>query len=263
MPSDGTVGELALNPETEEAARQDLRQHYQRLHFWNVEGSVESSMSLAGCYDRFAYLESILPERALWATARCLISGSSAGSEMWVARREGFLEVYGVEVDPFFAELCTRRFQPFSGLFTLLYNGENLPCADSGFDLVVSGHVIEHTQDPGRYLEEHLRVLKVGGYFYLEFPSRFHYKELHTGLPSLEWLPQRWRNALLRLLSSRYSPLRQDVKHRMEAIVSTYLQQISMGGISKCLSSACYKTQVIHRYRPVPGVVRCIIQRVA
>ena len=191
-----------------------------------------------------------------------MVSGSSIGSEMWVVRKGGHSEVYGVEVDPFYAELCAMRFQKTPGIVTLLYDGESLPLKDWSFDLVVSGHVVEHTRDPCQYLTELLRVLEVGGYFYLEFPSRFHFKELHTDLPSMEWLPRVLRNGLLRLLSSKYSPLRQDVKLRMEAITSTGLQQISMGGIKKCLSSAHYQTRIIHRYNPVRGVVRCVLQRV-
>ena len=263
MADNGTVDELSLDPETEKAAREALRTHYQGLQFWNVEGAVESSMSLGGAYDRFAYLQSVLTKPGSGTVSRCLVSGSSTGSEMWVARKGGHSEVYGVEVDPFYAELCAIRFQKTPGLVTLLYDGASLPFKDWSFDLVMSGHVVEHTRDPCQYLTELLRVLKDGGHFYLEFPSRFHYKELHTGLPSVEWLPQILRNGLLGLLSSRYSPLPQDVKLRMEAIVHGKLQQISKGRIKKCLAAARYKTRIIHQYSPVRGVVRCIIRRVA
>jgi SAM-dependent methyltransferase len=263
MTGDRIAEELSLNRETEEIARETLRRHLQDLQFWNVEGAVEFSMSFGGAHDRFAYLKSVLAGRGFSRASRCLISGSSVGSEMWVARTGGFSEVYGVEVDPFYAKVCAWRFQPGSGIYTLLYDGERLPCPDDSFDLVVSGHVVEHTTDPCHYLKELLRVLRVEGHFYLEFPSRFHYKELHTDLPSVEWLPQSLRNRLLQLLGSRYSPLRDDVKQRMTTIVTTGLQQISMGQISRCLSSADSRTKIIHRYRPVRGVVRCIIQKVA
>ncbi len=121
--------------------------------------------------------------------SKVLVSGMSAGSEMLAARKYGCGEIYGTEVDPFFMEFCQRRFEGITGMHPFLYKGDSLPWEDRSFDLVISGHIIEHTSNPFLYLKEHLRVLRDGGFFFIEFPTRFHRKELHTSLPSLEWLP--------------------------------------------------------------------------
>ncbi len=48
--------------------------------------------------------------------------------------------------------------------------GEALPFKDESFDTVVSGDVLEHTQDKVQYLKEAYRVLKQGGVFILNTP---------------------------------------------------------------------------------------------
>lgn len=47
-------------------------------------------------------------------------------------------------------------------------DGENLPFADKEFDYVICRHVLEHVDDPIRFVEEQARVAKMG---YMETPS--------------------------------------------------------------------------------------------
>ena len=46
----------------------------------------------------------------------------------------------------------------------------NIPCVDNEFDLVIAQEVLEHINDPRKAVEEIHRVLKQGGYFYLQLP---------------------------------------------------------------------------------------------
>lgn len=64
-----------------------------------------------------------------------------------------------------------------------------LPFPDASFDLVVSNHVIEHTEDPVQHLREIRRVLKPDGIAYLATPNRWWPWEVHTRLPLLHLLP--------------------------------------------------------------------------
>ncbi len=56
--------------------------------------------------------------------------------------------------------------------------GENIPFEDGCFDLVYSTNVLEHTQDPGKVLQEAIRVLKPGGFAQIVFPN---YRSFYDG----------------------------------------------------------------------------------
>jgi 2-polyprenyl-3-methyl-5-hydroxy-6-metoxy-1,4-benzoquinol methylase len=53
--------------------------------------------------------------------------------------------------------------------------GESIPWPDSSFDLVVSGNVLEHLENPSDVFKEVSRVLKPGGQFLFKTPNRRHY----------------------------------------------------------------------------------------
>jgi len=49
-------------------------------------------------------------------------------------------------------------------------NGENLPFLDGTFDLIINQAVLEHVKRPNKIVKEMYRVLKKGGYIYVESP---------------------------------------------------------------------------------------------
>lgn len=52
-------------------------------------------------------------------------------------------------------------------------DGNYYPFIDSGaFDFVISSHVLEHTTNPGRVIEEWLRIVRPGGIAYMIFPDK-------------------------------------------------------------------------------------------
>jgi len=55
-------------------------------------------------------------------------------------------------------------------------NGENLPFLDETFDLILNQAVLEHVKRPKKVIDEIFRVLKKGGYVYVESPflQEFH-----------------------------------------------------------------------------------------
>ena len=237
-----------------------LTERYKNAYGENIKAQVEILLSLDGFIDRFNYLCTVLGSNLEAHLPSIMVSGYSAGSEMIVARNFGFQKVYGVEIDKSLYEIAKIRLKQYSDVFPTVYDGLYLPYDDQQFNLVASGHIIEHTQSPMIYLRETFRVLKPGGILYIEFPSRYHHIELHTGLISFEWLPSRLRNLMLRILSSQYSHLKPQIKSRYRDVLFT-LKQISRRDIFNMLSHLKVEYREIAHSKPAAGIVRCIIEK--
>uniref|UniRef100_A0A914GPA6 Methyltransferase type 11 domain-containing protein n=1 Tax=Globodera rostochiensis TaxID=31243 RepID=A0A914GPA6_GLORO len=50
--------------------------------------------------------------------------------------------------------------------------GDKLPLANNSVDFVVNSHVLEHFYDPIKTIEEWLRVVKPGGFVYMDIPHK-------------------------------------------------------------------------------------------
>ncbi len=84
--------------------------------------------------------------------------------------------------------------------------GERLPLPAGYFDLVLSHEVLEHVADDRAYLEEIVRVLKIGGRLVLFCPNRGYPFETHGvywrgryhfgNIPLVNYLPRQWRDRL-------------------------------------------------------------------
>ncbi len=218
-------------------------------------------MSVSNYFKPFESLLSVIPASVFSESSKILLSGMAVGSEMIAAKNYGFGEVYGVEVEPFYVEICQKRFAQMDKIYPSLYDGLNLPYADNTFDVIISGHIIEHTENPSKYLKENLRVLKTGGYLFLEYPTRYHHTELHTNLPSLEWLPTFLKHLTIKILTSKLSPLPENVKNRYQTIVKTGLKPISFWQIQTWLQQSNYHPRLINQSKPYPGIVKCIFQK--
>lgn len=66
---------------------------------------------------------------------------------------------------------------------TIIAPAENLPFKDDAFDFVIASHVLEHSADPKKFLEEIQRVGKAG---YIEVPDAFMERLTHYGFHRLE-----------------------------------------------------------------------------
>ena len=226
-----------------------------------VNGYIKGLLAIDHYSGRIDYLGKIIGSKRFHSGIRVLVSGYGAGSEMIAARQAGLGEIHGVEVDPIWVEVTRKRLESMTDVYPSHYDGRLLPYSDARFDMLLSGHVIEHTSDPKLYLHECMRVLATGGYLSLEFPHRYHHTELHTRLPSLEWLPRSMRDTALRVLSGRYSPLTAGVKERYARIVSTGLQQISMASVRNWLKSSGYPHTILDTTKAAPGITRCVVRK--
>lgn len=250
-----------LEVEIENEVYDLLIEHFASLYDMRVENYVVTLLDPDHHVEQLLYLKSVIGADFFSPASALLVSGFSAGSEMIAAQQLGFGEIYGVEVDPFLQRVCQKRLSHFGGMYPILYDGSYLPFAKGKFSVVTSSHIIEHTLDPALYLSECMRVMKDGAYLFLEFPHRFHRIELHTQLPSLEWLPRPLRNTFLRILRSRYSLLAPDVKKGYNDILTTNLQQISLGGVKRMLRKTSHDSVLVHQIEIVPGIIRCVIRK--
>lgn len=66
---------------------------------------------------------------------------------------------------------------------TIIASAENLPFKDGAFDFVIASHVLEHSADPKKFLEEIQRVGKAG---YIEVPDAFMERLTHYTFHKLE-----------------------------------------------------------------------------
>jgi ubiquinone/menaquinone biosynthesis C-methylase UbiE len=252
---------VVLDPVSEEAARAAAETLFTARGEADATTHAAQIMDVEACFGRFLYLSANAPLGALRSGARILVTGFAIGSEMIAARRLGFAAVHGVEVERELVAICQERLRRLADMHPLHYDGDRLPYGDESFAVVASGHVIEHTVDPALHLAECMRVLQPGGLLSLEFPTRFHHTELHSGLPSLEWLPRRLRSRALSALGSRLAPLPAGVKRRWRDLLASGLQQISLGSVRAGLRRAGCDWRLVHSTRAAPGIVRCIVER--
>jgi SAM-dependent methyltransferase len=258
----GTVGSmLAVDPSIDAEMLDRLVAEYASTYGDRVASYAAGLLAIDHYTSRFIWLENVVDNLADFFASPMLISGFSVGSEMIAARRCGFERIYGVEVDRFLVSVTQARLRELPGMFPEFYDGCHLPYADRFFGVVASGHIIEHTADPEEYLCECLRVLRPGGYLALEFPHRYHHTELHTGLRSLEWLPRPLRNLSYRMASARLSPLRAHAKNGYRRILSTGLQQISMGRVRSGVRRSGVVCSLPRSEEVAPGILRILVRR--
>lgn len=95
-----------------------------------------------------------------------------------------------------------------------------LPFEPDRFDVVISNHVIEHTQDPAGHLREIRRILKPAGIVYLATPNRLWPWEVHARVVFLHYLPWRIFSRLGMALGRLHEPVRLLSLRRLQQMIS-------------------------------------------
>jgi SAM-dependent methyltransferase len=258
-------GDVNVHPfwpsaEIEEAITTDLKYYLQRMGQQNIDANVHSLMGIDdGFADRFNYLDKYVPDHS---RSSILISGCAVGSEMILARRFGWRRVVGTEVNREYLSFAGKRLEKMDSAVIVHYDGDRLPFRDNAFSTIFSGHVIEHTHSPFKYFKEHLRVLQKGGYLFLEFPNRYNTVELHTNLPSVEYLPLWLRRVVLRYRSSKFSKYSELQRTHYKLILSdiTPMSRWQIQLFTLVSSLTIKRAKVSNFQTPIKGYLRVLIQ---
>lgn len=147
------------------------------------------------------FIDSRLPLRS----ARVLDVGCGLGGLSIALARAG-ARVTGIDLSCDQIRLAKLRVLELAipGIEFLASGGEGLPFDSSSFDLVTLNDVIEHFASPSQAISEVSRVLKLGGGVYALAPNRHSlsvtFCDPHYQLPFVVWLPQRWRDRIIRRL---------------------------------------------------------------
>lgn len=213
--------------------------------------------NLDGYLSRFIFTDKVIPEGN---RQRLLISGCATGTEILAALRSGYTEIVGTEVWDLYCQICKKRFSNDPRVSIFHYDGEEVPPSIGTFDVVMTCHIIEHTFDPKSYFLNHLAIVRPGGYFFIEFPTRYHLRELHTGLISLEWLPIWLRSLLISMISSKLFPLQKDVKAQYITIRNT-LKPVSWLQMKSWLIYEGVNVRLVAMEKPAPGVIRVVLRK--
>lgn len=134
--------------------------------------------------------------------ARVLVLGCGSGPELAMLAELGAETLVGMDLDPTLLALVRLRAERRGG--AVHGDGERLPFARESVDLVILSHVLEHVREPARVLAEAWSTVAPGGLLYLEVPNRWAWREQHTGIPLVAWLPAGLREASCRLLASTW-----------------------------------------------------------
>ena len=117
----------------------DMARHRALAKYFN--GSVDDTYVDVGCHD------SIMP---------ALLAERYPRSDIWAID-------YANEVIEFLAPL-------FPSVHYIVGDAYSLPFKDNSVDYVVAGETIEHLEDPKKFIDEALRILKPGGYLAISTP---------------------------------------------------------------------------------------------
>jgi SAM-dependent methyltransferase len=124
---------------------------------------------------------------ALTAGAETLEIGTGTGGMLHALLQRG-LRARGVEIDP---ALIADSVKWYGRLPIDAIAGVTLPFQDASFDLVVSFDVLEHIRDSDAHLVEVSRVLKPGGRYLIQTPSKWP----NTVFETIRWKSfTRWRD---------------------------------------------------------------------
>jgi SAM-dependent methyltransferase len=191
---------------------------------------------------------------------RILVAGSALGGESFAALILKAIHVTGIEIDQKLVlssiELAKLHL-PADQYEFILFNGVDFP--EVKVDIVLSGHVIEHTSNWKKHLDECFKVLNDSGKIYLEFPTRFNWRELHTGLYSFEYFPSFFRK-VLNLTSAYLAKISgNSINYGKRIDIQTTLQQVSTPQIKAYAQKNHVK--VLQRAKPVKGIIRLILSR--
>lgn len=135
---------------------------------------------------------------------RLLEIGSGYGILLAYARLQRNLDFYGLEPASqeggrYSTAIQILRENHLDERYLSEGKAERMPFPDQHFDVVFSFQVLEHVQDPVTMLSESWRVLKPGGFLYINAPNYRSFYEGHYEIPWFPGLSKKWAKWYVRL----------------------------------------------------------------
>ena len=84
---------------------------------------------------------------------------------------------------------CEKCMPEHGNVFYVAADAQSLPFKGECFDLVTAFSLIEHVPDQEQMLKEALRLLTKYGTLVIQFPNRYFFMELHSGIPFCYLIP--------------------------------------------------------------------------
>ncbi|MSM40126.1 MAG: methyltransferase domain-containing protein [Geobacter sp.] len=184
----------------------NLRRYYTSLGLQNVDSYVKRRLER----DRSKQIVSFIAKKSNvnFGTASVLDIGSGWGEFLLTLKEIGTSEICGVEPDPELVAISNL----LMGAETARQGmAEALPFNSGSFDLVICHDVIEHVMHCDIALAEMIRVTKVGGTIWLEFPNYAYPQESHYKTFFPPYLPKSLGALYLRLIGRDPSFYRDNV----------------------------------------------------
>lgn len=125
------------------------------------------------------------------------------------------------------------------------WNDGDYPFFDeNAFDFVVNSHVLEHVFNPGRQIQEWLRIIRPGGVLYMIVPDKNYCFDRRRSVTTVEHLMEEFFDDTKRI----------SLEHYRDFIVNTNGEDGSFRDITESFILNCYQAQSsihVHTFTPV------------
>lgn len=203
-------------------------------HLQRFTDNIQRTLK-ANLYERAFYLRSLYSQISNGSVIKERYLDIGAGETVnSIVFGEDFTQIYCLDIK---LPKSTPMSKRWSNIRYIIANAQQLPFADSSFDLVSMFSVIEHMRDRELAAQEALRVLREGGDLVMQFPNRHFPLDLHTGLLNPVFVPAFARKTLLTPLG--YKRLLNEVDIPQMKEVHQWLEDSAkLLGVDKVLYSA-------------------------
>ncbi len=143
--------------------------------------------------------------------------GCGNGLVLSILKKKGYTKCYGVDISKLFIHEAKQKKIPH----VYSYDGVSLPFKDGYFDLISSFNVLEHTEDPSRYLKEQIKKVKKEGIIIVGCPNFLSIFSFGTH-PQLKGFFRKVINTMT--VFKKLTENRNGTFHKMEPIIRTPFQ---------------------------------------
>lgn len=128
----------------------------------------------------------------------------------------------------------------------ITYDGAGFPFPDKHFDICWSNAVLEHVGNFDRQVYFLKEVARVAKRYFITTPNRLFPIEVHTKIPLVHYLPDRWRDVIYRFLGKGWA-------------AEGYMHLLSKRKLKKALAAAGMGDAVIVENRLGPSTLDFVI----